>query len=268
MIRVTELHVYPVKACRGVPVSSAEVLERGFAGDRRWMIVDAGGVFVTQRTEPRLALVRTALLGGELELEAPGVGSVRLPVAQVAGARREVQVWNHVGSAVAHAEGSEWVSGYLGAPHSLVYMPDEHRRPVNPERARPGDIVSFADAYPFLLLSDASLDALNARLAAPVVMARFRPNIVVSGCAAFEEDAWARLAIGSVGFRGVKRCDRCAVTTVDPETAETGVEPLRTLATFRREAGKVWFGMNLVHDGPGTLSVGDELVPVVESKQL
>jgi len=262
MTRVVELYVYPVKGCRGVRVDSASVVERGFAGDRRWMIVDADRKFVTQRTERRLALVR-AVLGDDpvLELSAPGAGAVRVPSTYDAGPRREVQVWSHVGSAVAHAEGSAWISAFLGGPHSLVYMPDDERRPVNPERARPGDIVGFADAYPFLLISEASLAALNARLAAPITMQRFRPNIVVSGCKPFAEDTWAALTIGTLGFRGVKRCDRCVVTTVDPETAEPGVEPLRTLATFRREDGKVWFGMNLIHDGPGTLSVGDELVP-------
>jgi len=264
MIRVAELNVYPVKACRGMRVSSARVVERGFAGDRRWMIVDAEGMFVTQRTERRLALVSAVLGDGEeLELSAPGAGEIRLPATYDAGARRKVQVWSHVGAAVAHPEGSAWISGFLGAPHSLVYMPDDERRSVNPERARPNDIVGFADAYPVLLISEASLDALNARLAAPITMQRFRPNIVVSGAEAFAEDTWKTLTIGSLGFRGVKRCDRCVVTTVDPETAEAGVEPLRTLATFRREDGKVWFGMNLIHDGPGTLRVGDELTPGV-----
>jgi uncharacterized protein YcbX len=263
MIRVTELAIYPVKACRGIRVSSARVVERGFAGDRRWMIVDASGVFVTQRTERRLALVRAVLDGEELELSAPGAGAVRVPAAYEAGVRREVQVWSHVGTAVAHPEGSAWLSALLGAPHTLVYMPDDERRAVNPERARPGDIVGFADGYPFLLISEASLAALNARLAAPITMQRFRPNIVVSGCEPFAEDGWARLAVGALGFRGVKRCDRCVVTTVDPETGDSGVEPLRTLATFRREDGKVWFGMNLIHDGPGTISVGDEVVPAL-----
>jgi uncharacterized protein YcbX len=263
MIRVAELHIYPVKACRGMRVSSARVVERGFAGDRRWMIVDARGMFVTQRTERRLALVSAMFEDGdELVLSASGVSSVRLPAVHAAGDRREVQVWSHVGTAVAHAEGSAWISAFLGAPHSLVYMPDDERRPVNPERARPSDVIGFADAYPFLLISEGSLAALNARLAAPITMQRFRPNVVVSGCEPFAEDTWVKLAIGTLGFRGVKRCDRCVVTTVDPETAEPGVEPLRTLATFRREDGKVWFGMNLIHDGPGTLSVGDELVPV------
>jgi uncharacterized protein YcbX len=261
MVRVTALYVYPVKGCRGIRVDRAAVVARGFAGDRRWMIVDADGMFVTQRTHPQLALVRTALGGDGITLDAPGLATLRLPVAYEQGRRRDVQVWSHVGAARVHEDGSDWVSRYLGAPHALVYMPDSHLRPVNPERARPGDVVSFADAYPFLLISEASLSDLNARLAAPIAMTRFRPNVVVAGCPPFAEDGWARVRIGAVGFRGVKRCDRCAVTTIDPETGAGGVEPLRTLASYRREQGKVWFGMNLIHDAEGTLAVGDPVEP-------
>jgi uncharacterized protein YcbX len=128
---------------------------------------------------------------------------------------------------------------------------------VNPERARPGDVVSFADGYPFLVISEASLSDLNSRLETPLVMERFRPNIVVSGVPAYAEDTFRHVRFGEVGFRAVKRCDRCSVTTIDPETGARGKEPLRTLATYRREDGKVWFGMNLIHDAEGTLSVGD-----------
>jgi uncharacterized protein YcbX len=143
---------------------------------------------------------------------------------------------------------------------SLLYMPDSERRAVNPNRARPGDIVSFADAYPLLLISEASLAALNQRLDAPVEMRRFRPNLVISGCEPYAEDGFSALSIGPLTFRGVKRCERCVVTTVDPATAEQGKEPLRTLARYRQSEGKVWFGMNLIHDGPGTLRLGDPVV--------
>ncbi|HVJ20320.1 MAG TPA: MOSC domain-containing protein, partial [Polyangiaceae bacterium] len=131
---------------------------------------------------------------------------------------------------------------------------------VNPARARPGDVVGFADAYPFLVISEASLEELNRRLPQPVAMRRFRPNIVLSGAEPFAEDGFAHVRIGAVSFRGPKRCDRCVVTTVDPETGKAGQEPLRTLATFRKQDGKVWFGMNLIHDGPGEIAVGDDVV--------
>jgi uncharacterized protein len=128
---------------------------------------------------------------------------------------------------------------------------------VNPARAQPGDIVSFADGYPLLLISEASLADLNQRLETPLEMRRFRPNLVISGCEPYAEDRLRTLRIGGVSFRAVKRCERCMVTTVDPDTAERGREPLRTLARYRLEEGKVWFGMNLIHDGPGRLSLGD-----------
>jgi uncharacterized protein YcbX len=260
MVRVAALFVYPIKGCRGIRVDEAAVVARGFDGDRRWMVVDHAGEFVTQRTEPRLALVKTALRPGSIAVSSAGCAPLELPAADPAGDLLDVTVWGHRGPAVRDAAGSAWFSRFLGAPHALVYMGDQHRRPVNPERAAPqAAIVSFADGYPFLLTSEASLAALNQRLAQPITMERFRPNIVVSGCDAFAEDGWARLTVGAIAFRGVKRCDRCSVTTVDPETGERGKEPLRTLATFRQEDGKVWFGMNLIHDGAGALRVGDEL---------
>jgi uncharacterized protein YcbX len=153
-------------------------------------------------------------------------------------------------------DGSRWLSAAIGRECALVYMPDRHERQVSPERARPSDIVSFADGYPFLLISEASLGDLNARLATPLSMRRFRPNIVVSGARPFAEDGWRELRLGGIGFRGAKPCDRCVVTTRDPDTGASGPEPLRALAGFRRWDGKVWFGMNLIHDGPGWLEVG------------
>lgn len=265
---VTALYIYPVKGCRGVRVESAEVARRGFSRDRRYMIVDADGRFVTQREMPRLALVKAALDEPDksIRLEAPGLGAVDLPLEHETGARRVIQVWDHHGEAVPHREGSAWICRLLGPNHALVYMPESEIRLVNPDHARPGEILNFADAYPVLLISEASLADLNGRLADPITMDRFRPNIVVGGTTAFAEDGWTTMTISGVGFRGAKRCDRCVVTTVDPETGERGHEPLRTLATYRKEDGKVWFGMNLIHDGPGTLVVGDEVLvgPVVD----
>ena len=221
------------------------------------MIVDAAGTFVTQREAPELALVDTTLEGETLRLSAPGLSGLALPLVYEGFATRNVRVWlDEVQSAV-HPEGSAWFSAYLRTPHELVYMPDHHRRQVNPERAKPGDIVSFADGYPFLVISEASLADLNSRLEIPVTMDRFRPNIVVSGTEAFAEDGYARVRFGEIAFRGPKRCERCVITTIDPKTGQGGKEPLRTLAKFRLEDQKVWFGMNLIHDNVGVLRVGD-----------
>jgi uncharacterized protein YcbX len=254
---VSALYVYPIKACRGVRVEEWPVVARGFDADRRWMIVDEAGRFVTQREVPRLALVKTAFDGGSIRLEAPGLPPLILPRSYEAGTARPVQVWSDQSLGCAHPEGSAWFSAFLAETHELVYMPDAHHRQVNPARARPGDIVSFADGYPFLLISDASLDDLNRRLDMPLPMERFRPNIVIGGTKPFAEDEFGHVRLGEISFRGVKHCDRCSVTTVDLETGERGKEPLRTLATFRLWDSKVWFGMNLIHDSLGVLRVGD-----------
>jgi uncharacterized protein YcbX len=261
MLRVSALYVHPVKGFAGIPVEAAEVTPRGLAHDRRWMVVDADGMFVTQRERPEMVLVRTALTGGAIELEAPDHPPFRLPLRHEGGPRRDVRVWRHQGRAIAHAEGSAWISRFLGGPHELVYMPDDERRPVDPDYGRAGDTVSFADGYPLLLISQASLDHLNARLAAPIVMERFRPSLVVEGCLPHAEDDWMAFSIGPLRFRGVKPCSRCVVTTIDPTTGVRGLEPLRTLAVYRSRDGKVWFGMNVVPDGTGPLRVGDELLP-------
>ncbi len=160
------------------------------------------------------------------------------------------------------AKASRLFSDHLGREVRLVYMPDDTQRPVKPERGRPGDLVSFADAYPLLMISEESLAGLNARLADPLPMERFRPNVVIAGGEPHAEDDLGPFRIGDVTFRNVEPCDRCSVTTVDPATGERGKEPLKTLAEYRKRDGQVWFGTNLIHDGRGKLSVGDAIEPL------
>jgi len=255
---VRALFVYPVKSCRGIALERAVLERRGVRHDRRWMIVDAEGVFVTQRTEPRLACIEVAV-DDALVLRAPHAPPLRVPFEPPPGAaRRRVRVWRDQADALdCGPEASAWLSAWLGAPASLVFMPDDVERPVDPKRARPGDIVGFADAYPLLLASTSSLDELNARLDTPVPMDRFRPNVVVDGCAPWAEDGWRRVRIGDVPVRVLKPCDRCVVTSTDQRTGERGVEPLRTLASFRKHGNEVLFAQNAVHDAPGTIAVGD-----------
>jgi uncharacterized protein len=256
-VRLSGLNLFPIKSCRGIAVSQAEVTRRGLARDRRWMIVDESGAFMTQRDFPEMTHVRTGLDGETLVLSHRERGELRLPVSLDAGARREVQVWSSRVPAVAHDEGSAWVSGVLGRRCQLVYMPDDVERAVNPLRGRPGDVVSFADGYPFLLIGQGSLDDLNRRMAAPLPMIRFRPNLVIEGAAAFAEDGWPRVRIGDISFRNAKPCERCVITTVDPETGIKGSEPLRTLASYRAWDGAVLFGVNLIAENTGTLRLGD-----------
>jgi len=256
---VSALHVYPIKSCRGIRVQEWPVVARGFVADRRWMLVDRAGSFVTQRERSRLALVDTALQGDQLRVTATGHTELVLPLSHEAGEARAVRIWNDVAVALVHELGSAWFSDFLEAPHELVYMPEGHHRQVDPARAKPGEIVSFADAYPFLLISEASLLDLNSRLERKITMDRFRPNIVIRGTQPYAEDDFAQVRIGQLAFRGPKRCDRCVITTIDPLSAEQGKEPLRTLAKYRLADNKVWFGMNLIHDAVGVLRVGDSV---------
>jgi uncharacterized protein YcbX len=260
-VRLAAIVVYPVKSCRGVALERASVRREGLALDRRWMIVDARGAFVTQREAPRLALVDTAIEDDGFVLSASGAGAVRLPRVLSDGARTRVIVWGDAVEAIAHDEASRWASAWLEQDVRVVSMPDDALRPVSAKHAREGDVVSFADGFPLLVASTSSLDDLGARIAAgggaPVPMARFRPNVVIEGAEAWAEDRWERIAIGGVVLRAPKPCERCVITTIDPATATTEREPLRTLATFRRTARGVLFGVNLVPETLGTLAVGD-----------
>jgi uncharacterized protein YcbX len=263
---VAGLFVYPVKSCRGIAVSAWALEPRGLRHDRRLMIVDDEGCFLTQRVEPRLALVETAIHDGHapaLSLSAPGMRLLQIPLSDGeaeprAGARRRVKVWrDEVGAVDCGEDAAAWISEWLGKRVSIVRMPDDVERAVSPKHGRPGDIVGFADGYPVLLASASSLDDLNGRLAEPVGMNRFRPNLVVSGAAPWAEDGWTLIRVGAVALRVVKPCDRCTVTTIDPQTAERGVEPLRTLATFRTKDNVVLFAQNCIPDSLGPIAVGD-----------
>lgn len=257
---LTQINVYPVKSLGGFSATSANVEPRGLQYDRRWMVVDQKGRFLTQRALPCMALVSAGLTPGGLTLSAPGMGPLEVPFEPDSSARcQAVQVWRSVCEAVPVGEEADWwLTDYLGVPCRLVFMPEETRRPVNPDYSAGEGIVSFADGYPLLLLGEASLDDLNARLEAPVPMNRFRPNLVVSRAPAYAEDGWAKVRIGGATFYGVKPCDRCGLITVDQALGEaTGPEPLRTLASYRTKDQKVLFGQLLIPDGAGVARVGD-----------
>ncbi len=261
-LRLLSLHVYPVKGCRGASPPAACARARGLAGDRRWMIVDAQGRFVSQRTRPRLAMIEAQVGSGALALTTPGLPPLRVPLDAGGGPRggsaREVVVWDDRVAATDAGDGAAaWLQAVVGEATRLVHMPETARRPVDPRFGLPGDVVGFADAYPYLLIGASSLADLNARLPRPLPMDRFRPNLVVGGAPPYAEDGWRRIRVGGVTFRVVKPCTRCAVTTVDQATGEPdGPEPLRTLGAYRRWPDGLRFGMNLVADDEGELRVG------------
>ena len=262
--RLASITLYPVKSAAGVDLDASRIEARGLAGDRRWMVVDPEGKCLTGREHPRLVLVRARIGDGGLRLEAPGRPPVTV-ARTVPGSGRDgahpVTMWNGDTRGVdAGDEAARWFSDLLETPARLVEMTDDCLRPVNPDVARPGDLVSFADGYPVLLIGRASLEELNARLGAPTSMRRFRPNLVVEGAPPFAEDHWWRLRIGEVEFEGAKNCVRCEFPTIDPDTAvkDPRREPMRTLATFRRRPeGGVFLGQNLIPRTLGTVRAGD-----------
>ena len=256
-IVLSELYFYPVKSLRGIKLERAPVDRRGIRFDRHWMLVDPEGRFVTQRQSPRMALVGTRLIPGGLRLCAPGMPDLEIPGDDGAGDPVQVQVWRD--QCLARSAGdpaAAWLSRFLERPCRLVYLPESTVRPVDPDYARSGDQVGFSDGFPFLLLSEASLEDLNSRLDTPLPMQRFRPNLVVRGCLPYAEDGWRRIRIGEIRFRVVKPCSRCAIPTIDTRTGEKGVEPLRTLNRYRRRGNQVYFGQNLIQEDQGELRVG------------
>lgn len=277
LMHLSGLFIYPVKSLRGTAVGSASVDTLGLVGDRRFLVVDEQGRHLTQRPLPRMALVATALRDGHLVLRTADAGEIAVPLqADPANPPplRTVSVWKSEGLLAEDCgpDAARFLSSFLGVTCHLVRIGEKFRRPVlDPRRATPADVVHFGDAYPFLVVSEASLADLNDRIVQrgedPVPMDRFRPNLVIAGSGAFAEDAWPRVRIGEILFRAGGPCARCIVTTTDQHTGErAGKEPLRTLATYRRDAREpadVNFGQNLIHESKsGRLSVGDLVTPV------
>jgi len=258
-----QIWIYPVKSLPGIRLGKSAVNARGLAWDRHWMLVDKQGHFLSQRKLPKMALIGVRLEKDGIRLSAAQQGSLLVNFVNKNDEAMPVKVWNdelqaqRVGTAV-----DQWLSAFLGEPVFLVSMPDNTVRVVDPDYALPDDQTGFSDGFPFLLIGQASLDDLNLRINRKneiMTMQRFRPNLVISGSPAFAEDHWQAIQIGNIGFRVVKPCSRCTITTVNPRTAERGAEPLKTLAQYRKRGNKVYFGQNLIQDDSGVLTVGDAL---------
>ena len=255
-LTLSGIFFYPVKSLAGIPLERADLGVRGLGHDRHWMVVDDRGGFMSQRTHPRMALVRPALSGAALQLTAPGAGTLEVP-GEADGERCRVRIWET--ECNARSEGDEaarWLSEFLQTDCRLVRFDEGERRRVEKRYGSAADEIAFADGFPLLVISEASLNDLNRRLDQPVSMVRFRPNLVIRGCGPFAEDSWRRLRIGAASVRLVKPCTRCTIPGVDPATGKAGEEPLRTLARYRRKEEGILFGMNAVVDGVGELSKG------------
>lgn len=257
--RVSRLFVYPLKSAGGIVLDRAELDALGVRHDRRWMLLDGSGRFISQRRHPRMALLRPRLEADRVIVEADGLELLVLPRPAIpGGAPTTIDLWGRSARALdCGAPAAEWFSAWLGESVRLVYMPPELARAVDPGFAvGRGDRVALVDGYPLHMLTASAIDLLNRRLATPLDVRRFRPNIVVEGAPPHAEDGWRVIRIGGIVLHVVKPCARCTVTTTDQDTAAQGREPLRALATYRRWEGAVHFGQNLIHEGPGELRVG------------
>ena len=262
--RLARIRVYPLKGAAGFDLEESAVGALGIPGDRRWMLVRPNGNFLSQRTHPRLCLIRVSPTEGNPEetvrykVDAPGMNSLGL-VPFESDEWTQVQLHqDRFSTVVGNAEADRWFTDFLGDSCRLAYFPDHLMRPVDPEYAR-GHTVGFADGYPIHLASQDSLDDLNRRLPQNTTMLQYRPNLVVEGGGAWEEDRWRTVAIENVILHLVKPCARCSVTTVDQGTGTRGREPLRSLRRFREAGGKAYFGQNAVVGRTGRFRVGSNV---------
>jgi uncharacterized protein YcbX len=258
---LTQINIYPVKSLGGIELGQAEVTDRGLKYDRRWMIVDPAGRFLTQRTHPELALIMVNLNPPVMELKHRLTGeAIEFDIAYRDGNQQTVVIWNDTVRA-RHVDNKidVWLRDNLKIDCSLIYMPDETRREVNKDFSSNNEIVGFADAFPFLIIGEESLNDLNSRLKEKVPMNRFRPNFVFSGGEPYDEDRWKSFELSGVTFYPVKPCSRCVIPNVDQKTGRRSDEPLKTLTLYRSLNNNVYFGQNLLHSGQGIINTGDEL---------
>lgn len=248
-IRVTYLFVYPIKSLRGISQEVAPVTPFGLRHDRRFMLVRPDGTFITQRLYPELTVFDVEMSADRVVVTHPDRSSICIPVRGEGVANIRASVWDDsVDAFVGFPEADSFFSDHMREPLRLAWMPETTHRQTDLTYSQEGDRVSFADGYPILLVGQASMDDLNTRLEIPLPVNRFRPNIVVEGCDPWSEESWTHVEMPGAALRLVKKCDRCVVTTTDQRSGERLKEPLATLATFRKEGNKVWFGMNCIPD--------------------
>ncbi|MCH2107961.1 MAG: MOSC domain-containing protein [Polyangiaceae bacterium] len=295
---ISKIVIYPIKSCAGIELESAEHGPGGLRFDRRWMLVDSHGAFLSQRTHPQFAGIQTMLFDRERRpwnassetpvhflgvfmssdgsLSSPELlsvellekaGGLLLPLEVKDGPSCQVEVWNDQVRALEYSPGSDWFRAHFDQDLRLVYLPEKELRQVNPHRSRPGDRVGFADGYPLLLVNGASLDSLNSMIAggvdaaqrskiSPLSWERFRPNLILEGLPAWDEETWREIKIAEFMADVPKLCERCVVTTIDPTSRQKGPEPLKTLAREKKWQGALWFGANLILRGDGVISLG------------
>ena len=265
-LRLSEIYIYPIKSLGGISLEQSKVKSKGLEFDRRWMLIDDEGIFITQRKYAILALLDVMLIENQLTVQHKHdpANKISFPIAENNGETIPVTIWDDLSTGIeVSPEVSEWFSAFMGKSVRLVIMPENERRVVDPRYAKNEELVGFSDGYPFLIIGQAALNGLNERLSQPVPMDRFRPNFVFTGGHAHLEDQFDTFILGDVQFSAVKPCARCVLTTVDQQTAERTAEPLKTLAGYRTINKKVMFGQNLIHKGAGMVHTGDQLYVTV-----
>ncbi|MBV1908914.1 MAG: MOSC domain-containing protein [Kangiellaceae bacterium] len=258
-MNLSEIFIYPIKSLAGISLNNSDVKPLGLVNDRCLMLVDENGMFITQRKYPQLALISNTQIGNIVIVKAPNLGALEISETSFAGAKKIVKVWkDECDSFIAEDIVNQWFSDFLNSPVVMVKYDHVRPRATDPGFSQDSDIVSFADGFPLLMISQASLDDLNSKLDDPVSMSNFRPNIVVEGGDAYQEDQWRSVRIGEVEFDLVKQCSRCILTTVDPNTGikHPAREPLKTLTNYRKTDSGVMFGMNLIPRNIGKIQVG------------
>ena len=255
---LSEIILYPIKSLAGISVKQWPVVKTGLMYDRQWMLIDEQGQFLTQRKLPKMALIKTAILAEQLIVSAPAMPDLSISLKPAIGEWLEATVWEYTGQARSVSkEVDQWFSVFLETPSRMVYHPEDSLRIVDPDYALRTDSVAFSDGFPFLLVSENSLCALNESANLQLTMARFRPNLVVSACDAYAEDTWREVRIAEIDFRLPKPCSRCSIPAIDPETALIEKSPLTALNNTRKWQNKVYFGQNAIHNQTGFLSVGE-----------
>ncbi len=257
---LSQIYVYPVKSLAGIQVNQWPVDKTGLRYDRKWMLINAEGKFLSQRSLPKMALIKTAISGEKLRLSVGNEAGAEINLNSSDGDEVQVEIWqDNCIAKTASLHASQWLSRFLDMPCRLVYHPEEQVRKVDPDYANAKDETAYSDGFPFLIASESSLQALNQAMSMDISMLRFRPNLVVAECDSYAEDFWRQITINGISFRLPKPCSRCPIPAIDPDTAIVGKEPLTTLARLRKWQNKVYFGQNALHDNLGVLSTGSEI---------
>lgn len=265
---LSALFVYPIKSLAGIQLDQSAVTKTGLKYDRKWMLIDEHQQFLSQRSLPKMALIKTQINNQELIISAPDMPPLSFPInppeivtSLGMADLLKVNIWRDSCTSLTVSNiANQWFSDFLQLTCRLVYQPEGNIRTVDQNYAQPGDQTSFSDGFPFLIISEASLKRLNQQMGLSLSMQRFRPNLVITACASYAEDSWRKISIGDISFRLTKPCSRCSIPLIDPETAVIGKEPLRTLARTRKWNNQVFFGQNALHDNEGILHIGDNLV--------